>query len=86
MIAAEVANFRATVRRHQIPDLQVVTGNRQPSSNLSRIPDRDTILNSPTAIRGDPEALVAGYYQPPPPGLTGGVKSEDLERELSGVY
>jgi len=82
MIADEVANFSATSRRHQMPNLQVFTGNRQTSSNLARIPNRDAILNSPTAIRGDPEALVAGHYQPPP-GL--GVKSEDLERELSGV-
>ncbi|CAJ0832008.1 11487_t:CDS:2 [Entrophospora sp. SA101] len=83
MIAAEVANFSSMSRRHQIPNLQVFTGNRQNSSNLARIPNRDAILNSPTAIRGDPEALVAGHYQPPPPGL--GAKSEDLERELSVI-
>ncbi|CAG8622907.1 14266_t:CDS:10 [Ambispora leptoticha] len=89
MIAEEVANFRALVRRQQLPQLSVSTsaanvpfgGRNSTNAGLSRIPDRDTILNSPTAIR-DPEALVVGtgHYQPPP-GLA---KSEDLERELSG--
>ncbi len=83
MIAQEVLNFRATVRRHQLPQLSVATGAKSTtSSSLARIPDRDTILNSPTAVRGDPDALVAGHYQPP--GLDSAVMSEDLERELSG--
>jgi hypothetical protein len=80
MIAQEVLNFRATVRRHQVPQLSVATGAK--STNLSKIPDRDTILNSPTVVRGDPDALVSGHYQPA--GLDGAVMSEDLERELSG--
>lgn len=80
MIAQEVINFRATVRRHQVPQLSVATGAK--STNLSKIPDRDTILNSPTVVRGDPDALVAGHYQPT--GLDSAVMSEDLERELSG--
>jgi hypothetical protein len=79
MIAQEVSNFRASVRRHQVPQLSVATGAKSTSSSgLTKIPDRDTILNSPTAVRGDPDALVAGHYQPP------AVMSEDLERELSG--
>ena len=82
MIAQEVSNFRATVRRHQVPQLSVATGAKSTSSGLTRIPDRDTILNSPTAVRGDPDALVAGHYQPP--GIDAAVMSEDLERELSG--
>ena len=80
MIAQEVSNFRAAVRRHQVPQLSVATGAK--STNLSKIPDRDTILNSPTVVRGDPDALVTGHYQPQ--GLDGAVMSEDLERELSG--
>ena len=80
MIAQEVLNFHATVRRHQLPQLSVATGAK---SSLAKIPDRDTILNSPTAVRGDPDALVAGHYQPP--RLGGAMMSEDLERELSGA-
>ncbi|CAI2183533.1 9755_t:CDS:10 [Funneliformis geosporum] len=79
-IAQEVSNFRANVRRHQLPQLNVATGAKSTtSSSLARIPDRDTILNSPTAVRGDPDSLVTGHYQP-----SGIVMSEDLERELSG--
>ncbi|RIA96497.1 CMGC/MAPK/ERK protein kinase [Glomus cerebriforme] len=80
MIAQEVLNFRAAVRRHQVPQLSVATGAK--STNLTKIPDRDTILNSPTVVRGDPDALVTGHYQPS--GLDNAVMSEDLERELSG--
>ncbi|CAG8553267.1 8644_t:CDS:10 [Ambispora gerdemannii] len=83
MIADEVAKFRALVRRQQLPQLNLSTTTA--NAGLSKIPDRDTILNSPTAIR-DPEALVVGtgHYQPPPPGLASAAMSEDLERELSG--
>ncbi|KAG9290789.1 hypothetical protein G9A89_011752 [Geosiphon pyriformis] len=87
MIANEVAHFRAMVRRQhmpQLPQLTVTTGVRN-STGLSKIPDRDTILNSPTAVR-DPDGLVVGtgHYQPPPPSLAASVMGEDLERELSG--
>ncbi|CAG8607444.1 16583_t:CDS:10 [Dentiscutata erythropus] len=78
MIVEEVTNFRNSVRRHQVPHLNLATNKH----NLSKIPDRDTILNSPTAVRGDVDALAAHYVQP---GLHKGIgMSEDLERELSG--
>ncbi|CAG8772786.1 3970_t:CDS:2, partial [Racocetra persica] len=82
MIVKEVVNFRALIRHHHVPHLSL--GNRQSSSaSLSKIPDRDTILNSPTAVRGDVDALVAPYV---PPGLHKGIGiSEDLERDLSGA-
>ncbi|KAF0523953.1 mitogen-activated protein kinase spm1 [Gigaspora margarita] len=80
MIVNEVTNFRASVRHHHVPHLNLA--NRQNSTNLSRIPDRDTILNSPTAVRGDVDALAAHYVQP---GLHKGIGvADDLERELSG--
>ncbi|CAG8484783.1 9860_t:CDS:10 [Paraglomus occultum] len=79
MIAHEVANFRAVVRRQHAAQLTVATGQQQ-KANLTKIPDRDTILNSPTAVR-DADAFVRGFdqYRPPAAGI-----SEDLERELSG--
>ncbi|CAG8534319.1 2894_t:CDS:10 [Acaulospora morrowiae] len=82
MIAQEVSDFRALVRRHQVPQLSVATGGK--SSSLSKIPDRDTILNSPTVVRGDINALAADHYQAPP-SMHGVAMSEDLERELSGA-
>lgn len=79
MIAEEVRNFRTLVRRQNVPQLSVSTK----ATGLSKIPDRDTILNSPTVVRGDVNALAADHYKAPP-GIHGHATSEDLERELSG--
>ena len=80
MIAKEVADFRAEIRRQQVPHLTLNTPRN--SAGLAKIPDRDTILNSPTAIL-DPDALVVGTGHYQPPGV-GSAMSVDLERELSG--
>ncbi|CAG8525567.1 11424_t:CDS:10 [Diversispora eburnea] len=84
MIAQEVQNFRAMVRRQHGPQLSVATKSMYSpaiySPGLSKIPDRDTILNSPTVVRGDVNALAADHYK----GVHGAPTSEDLERELSG--
>ncbi|CAG8546755.1 4949_t:CDS:10 [Acaulospora colombiana] len=83
MIAQEVSTFRALVRRQHVPQLSVATGRTNTSSGLSKIPDRDTILNSPTVVRGDVNALAADHYQAS--SIHRAVTSEDLERELSGA-
>ncbi|KAG9298467.1 hypothetical protein G9A89_003690 [Geosiphon pyriformis] len=56
-----VAHFRAMVCRHHMPQLPqlIVTTGVHNSTGLSKIPDRDTILNSSTAVR-DPDRLVVG--------------------------